>query len=66
MIGIGGKIGVFDIRQDQETLEITIMRGHQMIYNEKGDKLFSFQELQNILFDKIGRYKNGVRFESMG
>lgn len=66
MIGIGGNLGGYDIRQDQETLQVYIHHGHQLIYNGKGDRLFSFSELQDIFFEKVGRLKNGVRFESLG
>lgn len=66
MIGLGGKIGGYDIRQDQETNEIIITRGPMLIYNEIVERRYTFSELQKFLFEKVGRLNNGIRIKSMG
>ena len=51
MTGLGGKIAGYDIRQDQETVEIVISRGPMFVYSEIVDRRYSFSELQRLLFD---------------
>ena len=60
MIGLGGKMKGYDIRQDQKTLEVTIYRGHQLYYRTTEDRILSFDELQNLLFEKVRTNKNGL------
>ena len=66
MTGIGGKIGGYDVRQDQETFEIVISRGEMVVHSETVNRRYSFSELQQFLFEKVGRNSNGLHIKSMG
>lgn len=66
MTGLGGKIYGYDIRQDQETFEIVISRGEMVVHSETVDRRYSFSELQQFLFEKVGRNFYGIRIKSMG
>lgn len=66
MTGIGGKIGGYDIRQNQETFEIVISRGGMVVHSETVDRRYSYSELQQFLFEKVGRNSNGLRIKNMG
>lgn len=62
MIGLGVKVQGYDIRQEQDTFEVVITHGHEEVYRETLERRLSFSELNQLLFEKVGRRKiHGLR-----
>jgi len=65
MIGIGVEVGIWRLEQDHDTRELRLYKGGKIVYTGSSEKLYSMQELEELIFKLSREVENGIRTEDV-